>query len=98
MRNQYEDKNRTSHDPAPFLAFGRLCRSRRGLSTADLIKQLAATGMTMVIVTHDMAFAREVATQVSFMDGGLIQETATPTELFAHPKDLRLQEFLSKVL
>ena len=64
----------------------------------DLIKKLASTGMTMVIVTHDMAFAREVATQVSFMDGGIIKETTTPTELFDHPKDPRLQEFLSKVL
>ena len=64
----------------------------------DLIKQLAATGMTMVIVTHDMAFAREVATQVSFMDEGVIKETATPAELFDNPKDPRLQEFLSKVL
>ncbi len=64
----------------------------------DLIKKLASTGMTMVIVTHDMAFAREVATQVSFMDGGIIKETATPAELFDHPKDPRLQEFLSKVL
>ena len=64
----------------------------------DLIKQLAATGMTMVIVTHDMAFAREVATQVSFMDQGVLKETATAQELFDHPKDPRLQEFLSKVL
>ena len=64
----------------------------------DLIKKLASTGMTMVIVTHDMAFAREVATQVSFVDGGVIKETATPSELFDDPKDPRLQEFLSKVL
>ena len=64
----------------------------------DLIKKLASDGMTMVIVTHDMAFAREVATQVSFMSDGLITETATPQELFSNPKDPRLQEFLSKVL
>jgi len=64
----------------------------------DLIKALADTGMTMVIVTHDMAFAREVATQVSFMDNGIIKETASPEELFANPQDPRLQEFLSKVL
>ena len=64
----------------------------------DLIKKLAATGMTMVIVTHDMAFAREVATLVSFMDEGIIKETATPSELFDDPKDPRLRDFLSKVL
>jgi len=64
----------------------------------DLIKALADTGMTMVIVTHDMAFAREVATQVSFMDNGIIKETASPEELFANPQDPRLQEFLSNVL
>ena len=64
----------------------------------DLIKKLAHSGITMVIVTHDMAFAREVATQVSFMDNGVIKETASPAELFANPQDPRLQEFLSKVL
>ena len=64
----------------------------------DLIKKLAATGMTMVIVTHDMGFAREVATLVSFMDEGLIKETAAPAELFDNPQDPRLKEFLSKVL
>ena len=64
----------------------------------DLIKKLAHSGMTMVIVTHDMAFAREVATQVSFMDNGVIKETASPAELFANPQDPRLREFLSKVL
>ena len=64
----------------------------------DLIKKLAHSGMTMVIVTHDMAFAREVATQVSFMDNGVIKETTSPAELFTNPQDLRLQEFLSKVL
>ncbi len=64
----------------------------------DLIKSLAASGMTMVIVTHDMAFAREVATQVSFMDNGVIKETAAPDVLFSRPQDPRLREFLSKVL
>ena len=64
----------------------------------DLIKKLAHSGMTMVIVTHDMAFAREVATQVSFMDNGVIKETASPAELFTNPQDPRLREFLSKVL
>ena len=64
----------------------------------DLIKRLADTGMTMVIVTHEMRFAREVATRVLFVDGGKITEDAPPEELFNHPKDPRLKEFLSKVL
>lgn len=63
-----------------------------------LIKRLADTGMTMVIVTHEMRFAREVATRVLFVDGGKIVEDAPPAELFDHPKHPRLQEFLSKVL
>ncbi|MBQ8587071.1 MAG: amino acid ABC transporter ATP-binding protein [Oscillospiraceae bacterium] len=64
----------------------------------ELIKKLADTGMTMVIVTHEMGFAREVATRVCFMDQGQIIETGTPEEIFDHPKHPRLQEFLSKVL
>ena len=64
----------------------------------DLIKQLADEGMTMVIVTHEMGFAREVASRVLFMDGGKIMEQGTPGEVFDHPKHPRLQEFLSKVL
>ncbi len=64
----------------------------------DLMKQLAAEGMTMVIVTHEMGFAREVADKVIFIDEGIIKETAHPTELFENPKDVRLKEFLSKVL
>ncbi len=64
----------------------------------DLIKQLANEGMTMVIVTHEMGFAREVADRVLFMDGGKITEDAPPEELFNHPKNPRTQEFLSKVL
>ena len=64
----------------------------------DLIKQLADEGMTMVIVTHEMGFAREVATRVLFMDGGVILEEAPPQEFFAHPKNQRTQDFLSKVL
>ena len=64
----------------------------------DLIKQLADEGMTMVIVTHEMAFAREVASRVFFMDGGKIMEQGTPEEVFDHPQHPRLQEFLSKVL
>ena len=64
----------------------------------DLIRDLANEGMTMVIVTHEMGFAREVADRILFMDGGIIQEEGTPEEVFKHPKNARLQEFLSKVL
>jgi len=64
----------------------------------DLIKQLAKEGMTMVIVTHEMGFAREVATRVIFMDEGRIIEENTPEELFTNPKHERTREFLSKVL
>lgn len=63
-----------------------------------LMKELAAEGMTMVVVTHEMGFAREVASRVLFMDGGIIKEENTPKEFFEHPKDDRLKEFLSKVL
>ncbi len=64
----------------------------------DLIKQLANEGMTMVIVTHEMGFAREVATRVMFMDEGRIVEENTPQELFSNPQHQRTKEFLSKVL
>ncbi len=64
----------------------------------DLIKDLAKDGMTMVIVTHEMGFAREVASRVVFMDEGAIKEDNTPRELFENPQDPRLKEFLSKVL
>ena len=64
----------------------------------DLMKTLAEEGMTMVIVTHEMGFAREVADRVLFIDEGVIKEQGTPEEIFDHPKDPRLQEFLSKVL
>lgn len=64
----------------------------------DLIKELADEGMTMLIVTHEMGFAREVATRVLFMDNGLIMEDSPPAELFDNPKNERLQTFLSKVL
>ncbi|MBE6764995.1 MAG: amino acid ABC transporter ATP-binding protein [Clostridia bacterium] len=64
----------------------------------DLIKDLANEGMTMVIVTHEMGFAREVASRVIFMDQGVIAEQGTPEEIFEHPKCDRLREFLSKVV
>jgi polar amino acid transport system ATP-binding protein len=64
----------------------------------DLIKELASEGMTMVIVTHEMGFAREVSDRVIFVDGGKIVEEAPPKEFFEEPKNERLREFLSKVL
>ena len=64
----------------------------------DLIRQLADEGMTMVIVTHEMGFAREVADRVLFMDDGRITEQGTPEEIFGNPKNPRTKEFLSKVL
>ncbi|WP_461811918.1 amino acid ABC transporter ATP-binding protein [Faecalimonas sp.] len=63
-----------------------------------LMKELADEGMTMVVVTHEMGFAREVATRVIFMDEGQIKEENTPEKFFTDPKDERLKEFLSKVL
>ena len=64
----------------------------------ELMKQLAQEGMTMVVVTHEMGFAREVADRVMFVDEGRVKEQGTPEEFFANPKDERLKEFLSKVL
>ncbi len=64
----------------------------------DLMKSLAEEGMTMVIVTHEMGFAKEVADRVVFINEGVIQEEGTPAELFGNPKNQRLAEFLSKVL
>lgn len=64
----------------------------------ETMKELASDGMTMVVVTHEMGFAREVATRVLFVDDGKIQEENTPTEFFSNPKNPRLKDFLSKVL
>ena len=64
----------------------------------DVMKDLARKGMTMIVVTHEMGFAREVSNRVLFMDEGIIMEDNTPEELFAHPKCERLQSFLAKVL
>ena len=64
----------------------------------ELMKELAREGMTRVCVTHEMGFAREVATRVLFMDNGVITEQAPPEEFFAHPKNPRLQDFLAKTL
>ena len=64
----------------------------------DVMKELARDGMTMVVVTHEMGFAREVGSRVLFMDAGHILEEAPPGQLFSHPQNPRLQDFLSKVL
>ena len=64
----------------------------------DVIKSLAKTGLTMIVVTHEMAFAREVSDRVIFMDGGIVLEQGTPEEIFGAPKMPRTQEFLSRFL
>ena len=64
----------------------------------DVMKELAESGMTMVVVTHEMGFAREVGSKVLFVDEGIIMEENTPGEFFTNPKNPRLQDFLSKVL
>ena len=64
----------------------------------NVMRSLAQQKMTMVVVTHEMGFAREVANRIMFLDGGIFLEENEPTEFFAHPKDERLKSFLSKVL
>lgn len=64
----------------------------------EVMKELAEDGMTMVVVTHEMGFAREVGSRILFMDEGKIMEQGTPDQVFNHPKNPRLQDFLSKVL
>ena len=64
----------------------------------EVMKQLAHDNMTMVVVTHEMGFAREVGSKVLFVDEGIIMEENTPEEFFKHPKNPRLRDFLSKVL
>jgi polar amino acid transport system ATP-binding protein len=64
----------------------------------EVMKELAQDGMTMAVVTHEMGFAREVANRVLFMDGGIIQESGTPEQIFSNPQNPRTQSFLSKVL
>ena len=63
-----------------------------------LMKELAEEGMTMAVVTHEMGFAREVADKVLFMDDGLVAEKGTPEQIFNHPQNKRLQQFLQRVL
>ncbi len=64
----------------------------------EVMKRLAGSGMTMVVVTHEMGFAREVGSRILFMDGGIIMEQGTSEEIFDHPKNDRTRDFLSKVL
>ena len=64
----------------------------------DVMKELAKEGMTMVVVTHEMGFAREVGNRVLFMADGLLLEEGSPDQIFNHPQNPRLQDFLSKVL
>ena len=64
----------------------------------EVIKQLAEEGMTIVTVTHEMGFAREVSDRVLFFDGGVIAEEGTPEQVFDNPQNPRTKEFLSKVL
>ena len=64
----------------------------------ELMKQLAKDGMTMVVVTHEMGFAREVGNRILFMDGGKIVEQGSPDAVFGNPQNPRLRDFLSKVL
>ena len=63
-----------------------------------VMRELAQSGLTMLVVTHEMAFARDVSQRVIFMDGGLIAEDGTPEQIFAHPTQQRTREFLSRVL
>jgi ABC-type histidine transport system ATPase subunit len=64
----------------------------------QVMKDLAAEGMTMMVVTHEMGFAREVGTEMVFVDEGVIAEEGDPREMFANPKSERLQQFFSKIL
>ena len=64
----------------------------------DVMKELAAQGMSMVVVTHEMGFAREVADKVVFMDAGQLIEQGTPEQIFEHPQSERLKTFLDKVI
>ena len=68
------------------------------MEVLDVMKKLAEAGMTMVVVTHEMGFAREVGNRVLFMADGMLIEEGTPEDIFDHPKSARLQDFLSKVL
>ena len=64
----------------------------------EVMRSLAKTGLTMIVVTHEMGFARDVSNRVIFMDGGYIVEQGTPAEVFGNPQNKRTQDFLNKVL
>ena len=64
----------------------------------EVMKRMAKAGFTMIVVTHEMGFAREVSNRVIFMDGGVVLEEGTPDEIFNNPKEARTKEFLSKIL
>ena len=64
----------------------------------DVMRRLAETGLTMIVVTHEMGFARDVSSRVLFMDEGVIAEDAAPEEIFRHPKQARTREFLARYL
>jgi polar amino acid transport system ATP-binding protein len=64
----------------------------------NVIRELADGGMTMVIATHEMSFARDIANRVCFLEDGLILEEGPPREIFAHPKELRTQQFLERII
>lgn len=66
--------------------------------TLELIKKVAQKGITMIVVTHEMAFAQDVANQVIFMDGGVVVESGTPREVFNHPKNERTKQFLARII
>jgi polar amino acid transport system ATP-binding protein len=64
----------------------------------SLVRELATSGMTMIIATHEMQFAREVADEVCFLDGGVIREQGPPAEIFSEPREARTREFLARVI
>jgi polar amino acid transport system ATP-binding protein len=64
----------------------------------ELVRELADSGMTMILATHEMSFAREVANKVCFLDAGVIHEEGTPSEIFSSPREERTREFLARVL
>lgn len=66
--------------------------------TLELIKKVALSGITMIVVTHEMAFAQDVANQVIFMDEGVVVESGTPSEVFSHPKNERTKQFLARII
>ena len=77
---------------------GSFIFNSKDLCTIRHIPELVKSGMTSVIVTHEMGFAREISDRVVFFDGGVVAEEGTPEEIFAHPQNPRTKDFLSKVL